>query len=490
RLVPYDSSGNAGTPSNQVTIEVAALVDVSNFPDTAMADLYARTGQFLDLSADNFSANLIEGQWVKTGTLETQHLSVSARAASVLPNSAMEELSPLFPTRPNYWDPWYGGTVGNDTATPISGGRSLRVSLDADTDSAGGNANGGSWYPVVAGQKWAIRGLVRPNAAIPSGKALVLRFQTSTPATNPNAIFDADASWQAVTLNGPLNSGQFYEMAGTFTVPAGHTKMGIGWGFPGLTGAYSVDVDQFDVFPAVTDSQITEVGAGKIKTGVLQATERIVAGGLTGARAELNGLGFQAFNSSGAKTFEVLASSGDVFGSGTWTTGAIGSGSGSGTRVTIGAAQNPYETGQSWGTIQFFPQDQDWPPGLIWGAYGVDDGPLDWGQITVASPRLGTREPARITLRSEEQTNATSLDLRAQTLSTEAKIHLFGDDGAGRVVIRQRYAGGFQGFSFQSPGGKRLNIDLDTIGTSIIQAKDENNAQAKLALDGSTIEFI
>lgn len=497
RLVAVDTSGNTSTASDVLTLQVLPLVDVSNFPDDAMNTLYARTAHFIDVTTDMLQANIVTAAKIAGGAVEAQHLTVGAQGISVIRNSWFEDAgrdaSGNATTSPAAWRIIYtNGTAATlgFSPTPISGSRSLRITAPAtNTDATVGMDNliDGKWLPVVPGQKWYLRATFKPAQAVPSGKKLHLRFHTSTPATTPYAIFDANATWHTVSTTTSLTAGQVVTLEQVVTVPANHTLAGVSVAHDAMGFApFHLDVDSVEVFPAATDSQITEVGAGKIKTGVLQATERVVAGGLTGARAELNGLGFQAFDANNVKTFEVLGSSGSVYTAGTFTTKA-GAGSG---RVEISALSNPYQTGQTWASLAFYSNNSAWDPALLWAVYGTDTGPLNWGVLSIRGPRLGTRTPAAIDMRSEEQTNATSIDLRVQTLKTEAKVHELGDDGAGRVVIRQRYSGGFQGFSFQSPGQKRLNIDLDTLGTSIIQAKDENNAQAKLALDGSTIEFV
>lgn len=69
RLIAIDTSGNASGPSGVANSIVKPLVDVSNFPDDAMEVLYARTGHFIDLTAANFSANLITADYIDFGTL-------------------------------------------------------------------------------------------------------------------------------------------------------------------------------------------------------------------------------------------------------------------------------------------------------------------------------------------------------------------------------------------------------------------------------------
>lgn len=69
RLIAVDTSGNASGPSGIASNEVKPLVDVSNFPDDAMEILYARTGHFIELTAANFSSNLIQADYIDFGTL-------------------------------------------------------------------------------------------------------------------------------------------------------------------------------------------------------------------------------------------------------------------------------------------------------------------------------------------------------------------------------------------------------------------------------------
>lgn len=69
RLVAVDTSGNVSAPSLQQASLVAPLVDVSNFPDDAMQVLYARTGHFIELDADQIRANSIASDFLETGTV-------------------------------------------------------------------------------------------------------------------------------------------------------------------------------------------------------------------------------------------------------------------------------------------------------------------------------------------------------------------------------------------------------------------------------------
>lgn len=488
RLVPWDTSGNAGTPSDQVALVVAPLVDVSNFPDDAMEDLYARTGHFINVTTDMLEANSVTADKVEVGAIRTEHLAIYSRQNSVLPNPFMERISPVFPDRPDFWDPWYmngGAAIGNNTATPISGTNSLRVTMPAGGAATFGNGNGGLGpYPVVPGQKWAIRAAFRASVDVPANKVF-LRFHTSTNASEPWRLFDPNVSWQATSNAALIPAGTVFHLEGVFTVPTDHTQMALGVGVGDLGVAFTLDVDSAEAFPATGDGQITEVGAGKIKTGVLQATERIVAGSLTGARAELNGLGFQAFNAAGGKTFEVLASSGEAYFAGSVTTKATGANG----RVEISAINNPYQSGQLWGTLSFHSNNPAWDPALLWAVYG--SGNPNWGTLSIRGPKLGTRQPASIDLRSEEQTNNTIIAFTANEFRTLAEVHKLGDPGKDLVTIRQNYTGAStdQGFSFQSPGGKKVEFLYGTSGMNRIRSRDESSAREHLQIEAAEIRF-
>jgi hypothetical protein len=78
------------------------------------------------------------------------------------------------------------------------------------------------------------------------------------------------------------------------------------------------------------NGDISALAVGKLTAGVITAVMTItgrLATALTGVRAEMNSSGFQAFNSAGAQTFDVNASSGAVTITGAFRTDFPGSGS-------------------------------------------------------------------------------------------------------------------------------------------------------------------
>lgn len=489
RLVAYDSSGNASVASDQVTLVVAPLVDVSNFPDTAMEQLYARTGKFLDLTADNFSANLIEGAWVKAGTVTADRLTIGAQGGqNVAANGYMEDLNDAG-TYPRDWSLVYqnGGaaTLGVETALPLSGRRSFKFTA-IPTDC------GASWinvYPtpgylsVVAGQKWYLRGVFKASRALTQADRYGIRFQTSKAPSDPGGIFDSNVVWQGV--NGGTATGSTVTLEGTFTVPADHTRLRAGFYVNGdSSGVYDLIVDSIEMWPAATDSQITEVGAGKIKTGVLQATERIVAGALTGARAELNGVGFQAFRPDGVKMFEVQANSGDTY-----------VGDSAGAHLRLGAYTTNWGVGSgiNQGVIQF--RRPGYRDGAIYSNYFQDDADQNtygqgryWSALRIHSPGDpgSGAAPAYLDLRSSEL-GVSRFHLEASQAHFTANTFIMGGPAN---TVDFRLGGQATGWTFTDfSATSRLNIYND-VGAVRLRSSNTNGTVAqRLTLNASDVHF-
>lgn len=478
RLVAYDSSGNASTPSDVTTVTVAALVDVSNFPDDAMETLYARTGKFLDLTADNFAANLIEGSWIKAGAIEADRLSIGARGISVLVNSYMEQADAG--GIPLNWGRIYGATgvtLAGETASPISGGRSLKVATTVTADPAaliGSNANE---FPVVAGQKWFLRATVRAVQATP--RSVWVNFHTSTPAATPFGF--SGATWHtAPGVEGVgWTAGQTRILEASFTVPASHTRANASIRVLGAAGAIgdTFVVDNMEVWPATTDAQITEVAAGKIKTGVIQATERIVAGSLTGARAELNGVGFQAFNPAGTKMFEVQANSGDTY-----------IGNPASQHVRLGAYANNYSGGAAQGMVRFGAgPNSGWGDALALNTFWVDGGGANWGAFRLSSPYNlnvgnGYLDAAYLDLRARSSDNFSQFYLYADEANFWGSTSIWGAGDGSTVDFRTVNSNGFQFSDFSQLSRLRL---IPQLGYFLVRSADSTGAAQQLRLQGT-----
>lgn len=485
-VVAVDDNGNRSQASPVRSFAVAALVDVSNFPDDAMEVLYARTAHFITVTSDMIAANQIQAMHIETGAVTAEKLSVFSRKPSVLPNSWMEDTDPVT-GRPKYWGTWYSSgaapSIATITTSPISGTKSMRIGVAADTTfTIGSDVN--NWLPVLPGQTWTLRGQIRPAlTAIPTGKRVWLRLFTSAPGVNPIG-FTGDRTQHSIVLTGPVAAGATIMLEDTFTVPAGHTQAAVAVVAEAQGVSNLFDVDGVELAPGVSTNDVTNIGAGKISTGFIQAGVRIIAGTESGARTEMTAGGFQAYAIDGAtKTFEVKSSDGSVFASGTFTTMAS---SGTG-RVQIGSIQNPYQSNQTWNTIQFYSSNSSWSPGMVWSAYGA--GSPNWGTLELVSPRLGTRQPARVTLRSEEQTNQTRITVSANEFYAFANNYYWGD-GTGGAVSFWLASGMDARYQFMAASGRRIEMRYDTLGQSVLVALADSTTTQELTMRGSALRFI
>lgn len=478
RLVAWDSSGNASAASTQVPIVVAPLVDVTNFPDTAMEELFARTGHFLDLTADNFSANLIQGAWIQAGAISADKLTVGARASSILRNSYMEVADP--DGKPSHWSAIWGGghTVAGETAAPLSGTRSLRI----DFSGTGGDAtigDIGSEFSAVAGQKFYARVTVKAIQASTRDVYLTGRsVAAGANASNTFSIFDANVAIQDLT--GPAKAlswaaGEVKVLEGYWTIPANHVRGNVGLEInqTGTAGDAFV-IDNLEVWPAASDAQITEVSAGKIVTGIIQATQRIVAGTLTGARAELNGVGFQAFNPGGAKMFEVQANSGETI-----------VGDSASVHIRMGAFNNVWNSGQSQALIRFGYTGSGWADGQIHSQY-FPEGGTNWAALRLTSPyeASGGFPTAPFLDLRQNNLGVSKFFLKAQEANFTANTMILGD-GTTTTDFRS-FGTGFQFSDFSQTS--RLRLLPQTGYFTMRSANSAGNVQ-QLRLQGSSLAF-
>lgn len=162
------------------------------------------------------------------------------------------------------------------------------------------------------------------------------------------------------------------------------------------------------------------------------------------------------------------------------------------TRIYTGP--NPYEAGSSWNVIEMQAGNAAWSPALIWTKYTSGSDPM--GAIDITSPRLGTRNPARITLISTETTNKTQMQLNAQEINLMADRFMFGRDGANDVRFQLQYGGSgtAQRFSFMGaagPGaaGKRINFSLGEFGLNRMSSLDENGSNQRLDITAHAVFF-
>lgn len=155
---------------------------------------------------------------------------------------------------------------------------------------------------------------------------------------------------------------------------------------------------------------------------------------------------------------------------------------------------NPFEGGQSWNVIEMQAGNSAWSPALIWTKYSGGADPS--GSLDITSPRLGVRNPARISLISTEGTNLTSIQMNAQSIYQMADKYIYGREGANDVRFQLAYsnAGTARRFSFQGPmldgtPGKRINLSLGEAGLNRISSLDENGNNQRLDVTAHAVFF-
>lgn len=476
RLVAYDTSGNPSPASNPVAITVAPLVDVSNFPDDAMEDLYARTGHFLTLTADNFTANLIEGAWIKAGAVDASKVTVGANIGTTLiRNGTMEDVAD---GKPVLWlasiRNGAGGTLTSNAATPLAGTRSARVTMAAAADGAYLSSDP---VPINEGAVVVVEVTIRVNAAISGIPTLSLG--TSPEDGDPRNPFAASTTWQSAFNLTPPTSGQRFTLKRTWTIPAGHRLMSLIVSLPPNTGGgYTADVDTALVTYAVPDDNITSVSAGKITTGIVQAGQRIVAGSLTGARAEMNASGFLAARSDGMTTFQVTAADGVARVGGT-----------TGARVEMSVKTNVYEANTNWALVDVYTQNNDWGPGRVWGSWTPGSGgSSSEGSLRLSSPYATDWTKAAVMDLLSRNNGTSSLRLSASDVSMTAKDFIFGDSASAPITFNILGNNSFH--LQQSVGNNRLAINMDTALSVYLRAIGKNGSRDRLLLEGSAIYFL
>jgi hypothetical protein len=393
-------------------------------------------------------------------------ISVGQQTASVFANANFEDVDTSGALVG--WGTWWqttGSTLTPETASPISGSISARMFIPNGAGNNNRVAPPLSFQSqVTPGTKWYLS--IKYRASRASTNAPTLTFHTSTPASNPTNIFDANATWQNVSGTAPADSTTVYQIQGTFTVPAGHTKMtgSIAWTQEN-TGDMTLVLDEFMAYPATTDNQITEISPGKIVTGLMQGSSRVVAGAsLTGARAELNGsVGLQAFNSAGTETWRVNSSDGGMY------VGGV-----TGLRIQMTVANNPFESNQAWSLIQFFTPDAGWDPATFWANYIPGSPNSGYFSIVGPVPHGATSAPPRIILKSTDIGDR-ELGIVADTLNFTSKTMIL--DAAGTASFDVNLAG-TSAFAIKDSIGQNFGIDF-AVNSGYITLRSRTSANAR-----------
>lgn len=288
KLVAYDTTGNASTPSTQASATTEQLSD----PD--------------------LPAKLVAGAKIADKTVSVANLTVGAFTDNMAPNANMDALDTN--SRPMFWTN-VGSVQGAgslalvtaDTTTPIAGTTSMKVSPTA-TASVEVVSDALTLTPT---EIYYVKAEIRTSRVLAGGGIVELAVYTHTAV---NVI--AGTRTSVTTSTGGTTS---FSIEGSFTAPAGHKFMGIAlWAKTDTGGAYDATFDDIELRKivgtanianasinnakianlAVDDAKIASLAAGKITTGTLSAD--IILGAkirtaTSGNRVDISGIGVEMY---------------------------------------------------------------------------------------------------------------------------------------------------------------------------------------------------
>ena len=500
RFIPYVSANMRGAIRNVTIYRKNAgelIVD---------GTVFARHIAALQISTDKLAANSVTTTKVAASAITADKIHVSAQGFALNDNSNFEEeetaldsnSNPVGQGRPANWTTQVyasNAVLSWDSVSPLSGTRSARVTIPAN--------EGGRLYmsgpkqalQVTPGEKWFVSVRVKPIGGAPTGNT-ALTVHTATPSQWQYDVFNGNVTWQGPsggTNDIPLANGTEYTLSGTITVPAGHNKLSASLAFGSRNAAGYYIVDDFVVHPAIDDTMVTDIGAGKLRTGLIQANVKIVAGAVvdSGARMQLTAAGLEAFNAAGSKTFELLGSTGSFFANGTVVVGPTND-----INISLsayGAGWGPGAGGPAQGMIRFSKPGQG--DGNIFSQYWYDQGDNNaYGQgayfaaLRLQSPLRdgGGGSPAILDLRHTELGRSRA-HLEAEQVNFTANTFIMGGPAN---TVDFRLGGAANGFTFSDfSATSRLNLYADA-GQFRLRAGNNGGGTNRMMLNASDLHFL
>ena len=331
RFVAIDYRNNRSLPSDVASSGLEQLVDTTEIAN-----------------------KLIQGAMIADSAISVRSLTVAAFEPSLAPNGGFEVeatdaagvgLGLPFGWSSSFWTIGAGAVVAYDTTTPISGLKSVQMTMAAAAD---GLRYQSSVFPVTEGKLLACSVKVRASRAI-ANPAFELHIVCGNTEANTGAFPSAGVSvWGTSATVVGTTAVQTLELqrivdASMKFARVFVTCLNANDGLGGWIGT----IDDVAVLPvggsafiadasilnakianlAVNDAKIATVSAGKLTVGSLTADVTVSARiktSNTGARVELNSSGLQAFNTGGSQTVDVSSATGSVVIVGTLVTGFTG----------------------------------------------------------------------------------------------------------------------------------------------------------------------
>lgn len=287
KLIAYDTTGNASTPSAQGSSTPSQLSD----PD--------------------LPANLVTGAKVATQTIAVKNLTVGAFSDNILPNGSMADTSAS--NRPSFWEN-VGTVVGSgslslmstDSTSQINGAQSMKVVPTATNAAEFLSPN----LDATEGDIYYVSVFYKTSRALTGGGTIQLLTHTGATSgtfTTNTVIASSSGSTTVAQLEGQV------------VIPAGHRFITVGlYATTDTGGAYNAffaDAELHKVVGtanianasinsakianlAVDDAKIASLAAGKITTGTLAADVILgarIRTATSGNRVDISGAGIELY---------------------------------------------------------------------------------------------------------------------------------------------------------------------------------------------------
>lgn len=288
KLIAYDTTGNASTPSAQASATPSQLSD----PD--------------------LPNNLVTGAKIADKTIAVKNLTVGAFTDNMAPNANMESLDSN--NRPNFWTN-VGSVQGAgslalmvaETTAPIAGTASMKVS-PTTTASVEIVSDALNCTPT---EIYYFKVELRTSRVLAGGGIVELAIYSHTAAN-----VTAGTRTSVTTSTGATTS---FSLEGSFTAPAGHKFMAMGvWAKTDTGGTYDAFIDDVELRKivgtanianasinnakianlAVDNAKIADLSAGKITTGTLAADVILgarIRTATSGNRVDISGVGIEMY---------------------------------------------------------------------------------------------------------------------------------------------------------------------------------------------------
>lgn len=258
-----------------------------NSPDLAMGSLTTELLTFGTALGESLELIGLDAQWIKTGKLNADRVSVGSQPVSVLLNTNMEDPHVNEVTGEVHWNEFAGwmlthplnggGTLAENRTNQISGSRSMHLTFASDI--RGQMVSTRTPFPVTNGQVWEITAKVKSNRIVDKsilGESLVtIEFQSSDGTADPITPPGVEGSdtpgveWQTVQSIDYLPANTITTLSGTVVVPNGHIIARVSVNvLPSLDASgWQIDIDEVGAVLSPEGLNIVD-SSGQVVAGI------------------------------------------------------------------------------------------------------------------------------------------------------------------------------------------------------------------------------